>query len=55
MIGFRVASLETALAALQVLGVTPQSAPHVSEWGRWLNVVDPDGRVVQLTEAGDEP
>ena len=28
----------------------PKSAPKVAPWGRWTNVVDPDGRVVQLNE-----
>ena len=50
MLGFRVASLEDALAALRALGMTPPAAKESPE-GRWASVRDPDGRVVRL-EAG---
>lgn len=50
MLSFKVASLEEALAALNSRGIEPKSAPKDSSWGRWVNVVDPDGRTVQLVE-----
>ena len=50
MIGFKVDSLDDTLANLARLGFEPKSPPKTSDWGRWVNVVDPDGRVVQLTE-----
>ncbi len=50
MIGFGVASLDETLADLAKLGVAPKSAPKNSEWGLWVNVIDPDNRVVQLHE-----
>ena len=51
MLGFRVASLDETLAKLQALGIEPKSEPKESSWGRWVNVVDPDGRVIQLNHA----
>ena len=52
MIGFNVESLDAVLSELRVLDldVAPKSVPKVAPWGRWTNVVDPDGRVVQLNE-----
>ena len=50
MLGFNVESLDAVLSELRVLDVAPKSAPKVAPWGRWTNVVDPDGRVVQLNE-----
>ena len=50
MIGFNVESLDAVLSELRVLDVAPKSVPKVAPWGRWANVVDPDGRVVQLNE-----
>jgi hypothetical protein len=51
MLGFRVASLETVLSQLRQLNVEPESPPIDSEWGRWVNVKDPDGRTIQIVEA----
>lgn len=51
MLGFRVPSLEAALAELRQLGVEPKAAPKDSAWGRWVSVVDPGGRTVQISEA----
>jgi lactoylglutathione lyase len=50
MLGFKVASLEGTLAELLKLGVEPKSAPKESNWGRWVNVIDPSGRTVQINE-----
>ena len=50
MLGFRVASLEQTLAALKELGVEPKAPVKTADWGRFVNVVDGDGRTVQLTE-----
>lgn len=51
MLGFQVASLEKTLAQLQRLGIEPVSAPKDSAWGRWVNVIDPSGRPIQIYEA----
>ena len=51
MLGFRVASLDETLTKLRALNAEPSSPPKNSEWGRWANVTDPDGRVVQLVES----
>lgn len=50
MLGFRVDSLENALEKLRELGAIVNGEIKVSEWGRWCNVVDFDGRSVQLME-----
>ncbi|HVF85265.1 MAG TPA: VOC family protein [Abditibacteriaceae bacterium] len=50
MIGFKVDSLDHTLAILARLGLIPKSSPKTSNWGRWVNIVDPDGRIVQLSE-----
>lgn len=50
MLGFTVDSLDLVLAELKELGVEPKSAPKDAEWGRWVNVTDPDGRIVQLDQ-----
>lgn len=50
MIGFKVESLDETLARLSELGIKPKSPPQTASWGRFINVVDCDGRVVQLTE-----
>ena len=51
MLGFKVASLDETLSQLENLGIQPKSAPREADWGRWSNVVDPDGRTIQLSEA----
>ncbi len=50
MLGFNVASLDETLARLRALGIEPKSEPKDSSWGRWVNVVDPDDRMVQLNQ-----
>ena len=50
MLGFKVVSLKSTLAELHELGIEPKTAPKESEWGRWVNVTDPSGRTVQITE-----
>ena len=50
MLGFHVASLDETLAALHKLGIEPKFPPKTAEWGRFVNLSDPDGRTVQLTE-----
>jgi catechol 2,3-dioxygenase-like lactoylglutathione lyase family enzyme len=49
-IGFRVASVDEALASLNLQGVRVLSAPHDSPWGRRAVVSDPDGRRVEISE-----
>ena len=51
MIGFTVDSVDEVLEVLRGIGIEPKSPPKISDWGRWTNVTDPDGRTVQLTEA----
>ncbi|MEM8504396.1 MAG: VOC family protein [Cyanobacteria bacterium P01_D01_bin.1] len=50
MLGCNVVSLDETLECLQALDIEPKSAPKDAEWGRWINVVDPDGRVIQLNQ-----
>lgn len=50
MLGFTVPSLERTLKDLSTLGIVPAKLPQQSEWGLWVNVLDPDGRTVQITE-----
>lgn len=51
MLGFRVASLEAALSELKRLGVEPKSPPKDSAWGRWVSIIGPGGRTIQISEA----
>jgi catechol 2,3-dioxygenase-like lactoylglutathione lyase family enzyme len=50
VIGFKVASLDAALAALAERGVQGAGAPVQGEHGRYAVVRDPDGRPVIVTE-----
>jgi lactoylglutathione lyase len=50
MHGILVESLDEVLASLQKLGVEIVRPPSDSAWGRYALVLDPDGRVVQLTQ-----
>ncbi len=50
MLGFRVASLEPALEALEPLGVRILTPPRTTPWGRRAVVQDPDGRAVEISE-----
>jgi len=49
-IGFRVPSVDAAIAALQAIGVTVVSPPKDSPWGRRAVVDDFDGHRVEITE-----
>ena len=53
MLGFKVASLTDTLAELKALGYEPKTAPKEAEWGLWVNIADPDGRLVQLNQPVD--
>jgi predicted enzyme related to lactoylglutathione lyase len=50
-IGFRVASVDKAIIALEKAGAKIVSLPKDSLWGRRAVVDDPDGHRVDLTEA----
>lgn len=50
MIGFRVDSIETILESLRSSGFEQNGNIKNSEWGRWINIVDPDKRIVQISE-----
>lgn len=50
-IGFRVPSVDMALAALSDYPDAVLSPPKDSEWGRRAVVVDPDGHRVELLQA----
>lgn len=49
-LGFRVPSVDDAVAALQPLGAKVISPPKESPWGRRAVIDDPDGHRVELTE-----
>src|SRR5262245_57533105 len=51
VIGFKVASLDKALAALRQRGVEPTDGPVVGNRGAYAALRDPDGRPVIITEA----
>lgn len=51
MIGIKVESVDGAIAAAEGLGYKPISAPKDSAWGRRATILDPDGRLIELTEA----
>ncbi len=50
MIGFTVVDLDATLNTLHDSNQRETPTPKVADWGRWVNVSNPDGRVVQLTE-----
>ncbi len=50
-IGFRVPSVDEAVAALGEYPTAIVSAPRDSEWGRRAVVVDPDGHRVELVQS----
>ncbi len=50
MLGFEVESLDETLSKLNELGIAPKGTPKSSEYGRWVNVADPDGRKIQINE-----
>src|SRR5262249_20454408 len=49
-LGFRVASMEAAVAALQQLGAKLATPPEIGEWGRRAVAVDPDGHRVEVRQ-----
>jgi lactoylglutathione lyase len=49
-LGFRVASVDAAIAKLEKRGVSVISPPKQSPWGWYAVVTDPDGHKVELTE-----
>jgi predicted enzyme related to lactoylglutathione lyase len=51
MLGWRVTALDAVLSELQKLGFEPKRPPQSSDWGRWVNIPDPDGRTIQLSES----
>jgi len=50
-VGFRVPSVDEAVAALSQYAGAIISAPRDSEWGRRAVVADPDGHRVELVQA----
>lgn len=50
LIGFRVESIEEILERLAALGIENNKSIKHAEWGKWINVIDPDGRTVQISE-----
>ncbi|MCA0454483.1 MAG: VOC family protein [Chloroflexi bacterium] len=50
MIGIKVESVDAVIEALNQLGIQPLSPAKDSAWGRRATVLDPDGRLVELTE-----
>lgn len=50
-VGFRVSSVDKAIAALEVAGAKVVSLPKDSVWGRRAVIDDLDGHRVELTEA----
>lgn len=51
MIGIKVESVDGVVSVLEKLGYKPVSAPKDSAWGRRATILDPDGRLIELTEA----
>ena len=50
MIGIKVESVDGVIETLKHLGIKPLSAPKDSAWGRRATVLDPDGRLIEITE-----
>lgn len=50
MIGFRVESIETILESLRLSGFEQTGNIKNSEWGKWINIIDPDKGVIQISE-----
>jgi lactoylglutathione lyase len=51
MIGIKVESIDAVAEQLQNLGIKMLSAPKDSTWDRRATVLDPDGRMIELTQA----
>jgi len=52
VIGLKVTDVDAALTALQDRGVDAVAGPFDDHHGRWVKLIDPDGRSVVLTEQG---
>ena len=50
MLGFRVESVDEAVAALSESGGTVVTSPRDSQWGRRAVITDLDGRALELSE-----
>ncbi|MBI1277794.1 MAG: hypothetical protein GC179_06665 [Anaerolineaceae bacterium] len=50
MIGIKVESVDAVTDVLQNLGIKMLSMPKDSTWGRRATVLDPDGRMIELTQ-----
>lgn len=50
-VGFKVPSVDLALAGLRDVPESVMTAAHDSEWGRRAVVADPDGNKVELVQA----
>jgi predicted enzyme related to lactoylglutathione lyase len=51
-LGFAVAGLDAVVRALEGVGAEVVALPRQTAWGRRAVVRDPDGRAVELSEAG---
>jgi predicted enzyme related to lactoylglutathione lyase len=54
-LGFQVASLDEAVAALEEVGADLLASPAESPWGRRAIVADLDGHRIELTEPQEAP
>ncbi len=50
MIGIKVESVDAVAEMLQEMGIKMLSAPKDSAWGRRATVLDPDGRLIEVTQ-----
>lgn len=50
MIGIKVESVDGVINRLQNVDIQMLSAPKNSAWGRRATVLDPDGRLIELTQ-----
>jgi lactoylglutathione lyase len=51
MIGIKVQSVDAVVAVLQNMGIQLLSPPKDSTWGRRATVLDPDGRLIEITQS----
>lgn len=51
MIGIKVESVDAVIERLNGIGIQPLSPPKESVWGQRTTVLDPDGRLIELTES----
>ena len=52
VIGLKVTDVDAALTALRHRGVEAVAGPFDDHHGKWVKLIDPDGRSVVLTEEG---